>query len=87
MFTISTLIAGHMSPSYHNFAPVSMSSRASTRADTSAAAAAYILPDTEVARLSSERERETRLLARLQLQPPHSALSEPLNQSAIGTHV
>ena len=75
-----------MSPSYHNFAPVSMSSRASTRADTSAAAA-YILPDTEVARLSSERERETRLLARLQLQPPHSALSEPLNQSAIGTHV
>ena len=78
-----------MSPSYHNFAPVSMSSRASTRADTSAAAAAaaYILPDTEVARLSSERERETRLLARLQLQPPHSALSEPLNQSAIGTHV
>merc|ERR1719195_8628 len=38
--------SGHMSPSYHNFAPVSMSSRASTRADTSAAAAAaaaYIL--------------------------------------------
>ena len=61
-----------MSPSYRHFAPMSMSSRSSTRLEDSAMS-------------MSASEREKNLLARLQLSTPGHG--EQLNQSSIGTHV
>lgn len=80
------ILLGHMSPSYRNFAPVSVSSMSSPRRD-------------DGGRYSSGREQEKTLLNRLQhghlpsyLQDHHQGhqtpqLSEQLNQSSIGTHV
>jgi len=77
--------SGHMSPSYRNFAPVSVSSMSSPRRDDG--------------RYSSGMEQEKTLLNRLQqghlpsyLQDHHQGhhtpqLGEQLNQSSIGTHV
>lgn len=71
--------SGHMSPSYRNFAPVSMSSVSSSgRRDD---------------RIHHE-DRESSYMATLHQAQDHQKdyqiypqFSEPLNQSAIGTHV